>query len=98
MTPHLFERHRKAIKAAARGPAHPEYCKHNAELEAAIEQAKAEQPELFLTAEDLPKRCFVHAPANSKDRVPVPYARALRKELTAQEVLEQVRIQSRVSK
>ncbi len=98
MTPHFFERHRKAIKAAARGPEHPEYCKPNPQLEAAIEQAKAEQPELFLTAEDLRNRRFVHAPNNGKDRVPVPHAYSLRKELTAQEVLEQVRIQSRVSK
>lgn len=95
MTPQLYERHRRALIAAARKPDHSDYCKTNSVLEAVIERIKAEQPEAFLSAEDLPNRVFVHTPPAHANRAPVPHARSFRTGLSAAELTHQINVRLR---
>lgn len=81
----LFDRNRKALMTACRAPTHPEFGKSNDELEAAIVQIKAEQPECFLNDDDLKNRCFVHAPPEGRE---MPYRMAVRYTLCAAERAE----------
>jgi len=71
----LFERNKQALMAACRKPDEMAFGSSNDRLDEVIKGIKAEQPECFLTEDDLKARCFVHAPLEGRE---VRYRQALR--------------------